>query len=152
MLKLGEAGQIERAREAMRNVEAHIREVIGSKPLIVEFDQLEIFGTPEETKVVYGKVKEDSEDYERIKEINGIIIQAMIDNKVIERKDLSHISLNRGRYEADKLHMTVMNSSFAMRDLLKQNTRTFNSTLILEKHPLKLESAIPSTIEISTRF
>ena len=42
--------------------------------LIIEFDKLEIFGTPEETRVVYMKIKEDTEQFELLREVNHILI------------------------------------------------------------------------------
>jgi 2'-5' RNA ligase len=93
MLDLHEAGMIERAREAMASVEPRLKEVlsINGGKLKLEFDELGIFGTPEETRVIFMKLKEDSQSFEVLKEINGILIQAMIDHKVVDRSKLSHI-------------------------------------------------------------
>ena len=51
--------------------------------LVVEFDKLEIFGTETETKVIYMRLKEETEQHELLKEVNGLLIQSMIDNGVI---------------------------------------------------------------------
>ena len=123
--------------------------------LIIEFDELEIFGTPEETRVVYMKLKEDTDQFELLREVNHIIIQSLVDHKVLERKDLSHIRLNpkTKRYESDKLHLTLLNSSFAIKDLMKDNKRTFNSKDVMDNHAdIKFVNASAKTIEISTRF
>ena len=65
MLPLSEAGQVERARGAVKECEDEVKAVIAERgikgKLLIEFDQLEIFGTPEETRVVYMKLKEDTE-------------------------------------------------------------------------------------------
>jgi hypothetical protein len=42
--------------------------------MIIEFDKLEIFGTPEETRVVYMKIKEDTDQFELLREVNHILI------------------------------------------------------------------------------
>jgi len=80
----------------------------------------------------------------------------MIDCKVIKRNELTHITLNKekGRYEPNKLHLTLLNSTFALKDLLKLGgPRTFDSTPILENHSnLNLPSADAVSIEISTRY
>lgn len=116
---------IERAREAMRIVEPKIKEVIRQRgkggKLVIDFDDLHYFGTPEECRVLYLKLKEDGDQLELLKEVNGLLIEAMIDHKVIARKDLSHITLNKQtkRYEANQLHLTLLNSTFALKDLMK---------------------------------
>ena len=59
----------------------------------------------------------------------------MIDHKVVDRKELSHTIMNREkqRYEANQVHLTFINSSFAMRDLLKKfKRRTFNGEPIID--------------------
>jgi hypothetical protein len=65
MLPLSEAGQVERARGAVKACEDEVKAVIAERgiqgKLLIEFDQLEIFGTREETRVVYMKLKEDTE-------------------------------------------------------------------------------------------
>jgi len=56
MLPLSEAGQVERARGAVKACEDEVKAVIAERgiqgKLLIEFDQLEIFGTREETRVV----------------------------------------------------------------------------------------------------
>ena len=42
--------------------------------MIIEFDKLEIFGTPDETRVVYMKIKEDTDQFELLREVNHILI------------------------------------------------------------------------------
>lgn len=76
----------------------------------------------------------------------------MLDHKVLERKDLSHITLNKGRYEVNKLHLTLLNSSFAFKDLLKIDKRNFDATPILQNHPFSITEARVNKIELSTRF
>jgi hypothetical protein len=79
----------------------------------------------------------------------------MIDHKVLERKDLSHIRLNpkTRRYECEQMHLTLLNSSFAIKDLIKENRRSFSSKEILENHGnIKFDNAYAKSIEISTRF
>ncbi len=76
----------------------------------------------------------------------------MIDHKVLERQELSHINLNKGRYEANQLHLTLVNSTFAIKQLIKLNTRHFDSTPILTNHPFSVSQAQVKTLELSTRF
>jgi hypothetical protein len=83
----------------------------------------------------------------------------MIDHKVLTRKQLIHIKLNKetGFYESEKLHLTLLNSTFAMKTLLHEfNKRTFDSTPVFENHPFESidfpQQAEAKTIELSTRF
>lgn len=83
----------------------------------------------------------------------------MIDHKVLNRKQLIHIKLNKetGMYESEKLHLTLLNSTFAMKILLHEyKKRTFDSTPVFENHPYESigmpEKAEARTIELSTRF
>ena len=76
----------------------------------------------------------------------------MLDHKVLERKELSHINLNKGRYEANQLHLTLVNSTFAIKELLKLNTKHFDGTPILTNHPFTISHGHFKTLELSTRF
>ena len=76
----------------------------------------------------------------------------MLDHKVLERKELSHINLNKGRYEANQLHLTLVNSTFAIKELLKLNTRHFDGTPIVTNHPFTVSDGQFKTLELSTRF
>ena len=80
----------------------------------------------------------------------------MIDSKVIKRNELTYINLNKekGRYEPNQLHLTLLNSSFALKDLLRNGgDRSFDSTAIIANHQnIELPSANAISIEISTRF
>jgi 2'-5' RNA ligase len=99
MLPLGEAGLLEKAREALRAVEPKIKELIKERgingKLIVEFDHLEIFGTIDETRVVYMKLKENSDQFELLKEINALLIESLLAFKALQRKNLTHVTLNK---------------------------------------------------------
>jgi len=70
---------------------------------------------------------------------------------------LSHVHFNKhkNRYELDQLHLTLVNSAFAMKDLLKKyGTRTFRGKEIIENDldKLNFEPQVIKTIELSTRF
>jgi 2'-5' RNA ligase len=47
---------------------------------MLNFEDLGFFGTEDETKVIYVKLNENDDQFELLKEINGILIQAMIDH------------------------------------------------------------------------
>lgn len=65
MLPLETEEQVEIAREAMRSVEEQIKKQISEfgkdGKLVVEFEDLHYFGKPDDTRVVYMKLKEDGE-------------------------------------------------------------------------------------------
>ena len=86
---------------------------------MIEFDGLGFFGKPNEAKVVYAKLKDKGPTHELLSEINDLLVRSMLKNNVIEENELSHLGLNpaTGRYELDQMHITLMNSTFAKRDL-----------------------------------
>ena len=58
----------------MRLCEGQVREIVRVRSMCIEFEGMDVFGTQEETKVVYMRLKEDSEGVETLREITGIII------------------------------------------------------------------------------
>ena len=86
---------------------------------MVEFEGIGSFGKPHDTKVIYAKLKDKGLTHDLLSEINDLLVRSMLKNKVIEEGELSHLSLNpaTGRYELDQMHITLMNSAFAKRDL-----------------------------------
>jgi 2'-5' RNA ligase len=69
---------VERARGAVKACENEVKAIIAERGIngrmIIEFDKLEIFGTPDETRVVYMKIKEDTDQFELLREVNHILI------------------------------------------------------------------------------
>lgn len=54
-----------------------------------------MFGNEEETKVIYYKINQNNEMFELLREINHILISTMLENKVLERHELSHARFNK---------------------------------------------------------
>eukprot|EP00347_Sterkiella_histriomuscorum_P013875 403363034 len=94
MLRLENEEQIEQARQAMKTVEVQIQTLInenGQKgKLMVEFDQLHYFGKPEDTRVIYLKLKEEGDQYQLLLNVVDILVRQMLESKVIP----SHMNLN----------------------------------------------------------
>ncbi|CDW84621.1 activating signal cointegrator 1 complex subunit 1-like [Stylonychia lemnae] len=161
MLTLQSEQEVELAREAMRSVEEYIQKLVVGRgqngKLFLEFDNLGYFGSLEETNVIHFELKEEGEQFELLKDVIHVLIKAMIDYKVIDKRDLSHIRFNSKtkRFENEKLHLTLINSSFGKKELMQNNNRyTFIGRPIIENHKsqLKASSASPNQIQLSTRF
>jgi len=95
-----------------------------------------MFGKPSNCKVIFMKLKEDTPSYEAVKQINHLIIQAMLAHEVLEKKELSHIRWNeeKKRYDAEQLHLTLMNAAFARDYLSKLGRRDFDATEVVKNH------------------
>ena len=51
--------------------------------LFIEFDELDLFGTEDETKVVYLKLKEDTASFKILKGIIDALVKIMISFEVV---------------------------------------------------------------------
>ena len=51
--------------------------------LFLEFDELDLFGTEDETKVVYLKLKEDTESFKILRGIIDVMVKIMISFEVV---------------------------------------------------------------------
>ena len=62
MLPLGEPGQVEKAIFALKSVEDTIKNLVKEQgvdgKLILEYEKLEYFGTPDDTRVIYMKPRD----------------------------------------------------------------------------------------------
>lgn len=131
MLELRTKGNVQEASKAL--VKAW-NEILENKilPVKLHMKGLEKFGKHDnKTNVVYGKLVED-EEYEKLVKISDIIIKAMIDAKVLEKSQLSHIRYipDCGIYRVDKFHMTVLNTKYKSMSKkgMEENECVFNST------------------------
>ena len=143
----------------MRNLEPQIQDLIKTRglngKLVIDFDGLEFFGSPENTTVIFMKLKESGPAYELLQDINHLLIQAALDNQILEKYELSHVRLNKKtqRYELDQLHCSLVNCSWGQGQLMKiRGRREFIGKEILENNlDLAFEPVVCDTIELSTR-
>ena len=59
--------------------------------LKLEFAGLDVFGTPENTRVIFMKLKENGSQYELLQDIVNIIIHSYLNNGIVEKHELQHI-------------------------------------------------------------
>ena len=85
-----------------------------NEELYLDFDQLEVFGTPHKSRVLY--TRPHITNSEKYKDIADIIISKLVENKFIteQMQANSHIFYNKqsDRYENQKPHVTLLNSTF----------------------------------------
>ena len=59
--------------------------------LKLEFAGLDVFGTPENTRVIFMKLKESGTQYELLQDIINLMIHIYLDNWIVEKHELQHI-------------------------------------------------------------
>ena len=60
--------------------------------MALDFGGLDIFGTPEKTRVIFMKLKEEGSQYELLLDITHVIISSCLNYGLIEFSELSHIN------------------------------------------------------------
>mmetsp|Transcript_32799 Transcript_32799/g.32023 ORF Transcript_32799/g.32023 Transcript_32799/m.32023 type:complete len:146 (+) Transcript_32799:148-585(+) len=135
MLPLGDFGQLYKAVEALKSVEEKIKALVASKgSLTLTFTPgVQYFGTEDQVRVIYKKL-EENDNYEMLLDIGHMLIEAMLAHKVIKKQDLCFIKFNNKtkRYEPDQLHLTLLNATFSLKDLMKNGKKVFNGKEIIE--------------------
>ena len=83
--------------------------------LNLEFSGLDVFGTPENTRVIYMKLKESGPQYELLQDIVNLIVHSFMDNQMLEKHELTHIRYDYKKqyYSVDQFHLSLVNASWA---------------------------------------
>ena len=84
-------------------------------------------------------------------------MDTLLKEKVLFYRDLSHIHFNKEtqKYEQNKYHLTLMNSTFASKQLIEMHgDRSFKGAEIIANHLATIapEPTVVDTIELSTRY
>jgi 2'-5' RNA ligase len=156
MLPLDSEEKVEKARKVLEAVEPKIKELFASKGLDpakgleLEFEGLKSFGVEDKTRVVYMKLKETGDAFERVRDLIDLLVKECLEQEVLQKQELSHCNYNKqsARYELEQLHLTIVNASWA-------GARFFPGQKLLEEFgegkfvfpPIRCES-----LQISTRF
>jgi hypothetical protein len=123
MLPLETEEQVEACRTVMKTIAPEIQNMIAERgengKLFVEFDGLDFFGSHENTRVIYMKMKEIGPQFDLLKDIVHVIIKNLIDNQILEKHELSHIKWKDGKYFLEQYHLSLVNSSWGQNQLLK---------------------------------
>ncbi|TNV76857.1 hypothetical protein FGO68_gene1387 [Halteria grandinella] len=155
MLPLESPDQLQNAIIAFKSVENTIKEIKRKLSLKMQdphlaFHSLQFMGKPSKARVVYYDLDVESPWYEALKDAIDILIRAMLKFDVLQESELSHIFFNEetGRYENEKLHVTLMNSTFT-------KSKGIDLVPIIEDGLMEEAYWDPITvgrIDISTRF
>ena len=130
---------------ALQQVEKKIKSLIlnlgREGKLILDFPCTQTMGPIHKARTVY--LEPDAKSIYLLKQISGVLIQAMLDHEVLSEDELSHVIYNQdeGRFENEVLHCTLMNCNFAKQRSLDAR----------DIPPFQLLGVAPTTIEISTR-
>ena len=62
---------------------------------MLEFDNLSYFGSPENTTVIFMKIKESGPQFELLQDILHLMIKSSLDNQILEKYELSHVKFNK---------------------------------------------------------
>jgi hypothetical protein len=142
LLQLKNKEQLSLAQKLISESEKEINELTENFPITLDFDQFELMGTPNKTRVFYTRPDPNHESTEKTKDIIDILIRKLVDNQLLTKEMLqySNISYNVAteRYENQKLHVTLLNSTFLYRQMKKMNKNEtikpyFNGQYILKK-------------------
>jgi activating signal cointegrator complex subunit 1 len=124
LLELKNNNEINKVKKILKEIiQPEIKELVKENEIYSFFDTFEVFGKPHESRVLYAKPK--NSDSDKLFDILDILFSNLVENKILNKDALqySDIAVNEktDRYEKDKLHMTIMNSTFAVRENLKNN-------------------------------
>lgn len=161
MLPLEKEGKLDGAKKVLSQCEDQIKEMIKTRgvngKLAIEYSGVGHFGTPEATTVIYLQIKEEGAQFELLKDIQHLLVDTLLKEKVVFFRDLSHIHFNKEtqKYEQNKYHLTLMNSTFASKQLIEiHGDRTFKGAEIIANNlsTIAPEPSVADTIELSTRY
>ena len=76
----------------MRTIEPTVQEMIEQRgengKLKLSFDELDLFGSPENARVIFMKLKEEGEQYELLQDIINIVITKSLEFDLLEKYEL----------------------------------------------------------------
>jgi len=129
MLELKNNNEINKLKKILKeNILPEILEFTQKEEIYSILDSFEVFGNPHESRVLYAKPRNNESN--KFYNLLDILFSNLVENNVLN-KDLlqfSNIIFNEksNRYEKEKVHLTIMNSTFAMRENIKNNSNTIN--------------------------
>ena len=143
LFQLKNKEQIALVEKLIKESESEINEITQNISLALNFDQFDMMGDQKKTRVLYTKPDSDrNESTEKIKDIIDVLLTKFIKNDILTKEMLkySNIAYNQitERYENQKLHVTLLNITFLLRELSKNNKEDnykpyFNGQNILKK-------------------
>lgn len=129
LFRLDNNKQLDTVNQLIKEAEDSIKKILNGSPLYIDFDQLEIMGSQNKTRVLY--TRPHLTNSEKLRDVIDILLNKFIDNNIIteEMRKSSFIFFNdvSERYENEKLHLTLLNSTFLMRQTLNKDNSTADS-------------------------
>ncbi|XP_046446258.1 activating signal cointegrator 1 complex subunit 1-like [Daphnia pulex] len=129
------------AAQSLQNCKSRIRDIIGSAPIEIEIRGVEYMNDdPSKVDVLYGRCIENSG---RLQQLADVVVNSLEADGLLDRQ-----------YERVKLHATLMNSLFKVKDDSEENVRsTFNAKPILENwKDYSFGSVTVDDIHLSQRY
>ena len=87
-LTLEDESRVEQARQMMKSIEPQVKDMIAKRgkngKLTLSFDGLDMFGTPENTRVIFMKLMENGDQFQLLQDINHLIIKSALEQNLIE--------------------------------------------------------------------
>lgn len=130
MLELKSKQQVEKLQKVFKDVITPLmKDLIKEEDHVyTSLDSFEVFGKSHQSRVLYAKPKYSEQS--KFLDILDIILSTLVENKFLNDDNLKslNITLNQNiqRYEKEKLHLTLMNSTFDFRENAKENNNLIN--------------------------
>jgi activating signal cointegrator complex subunit 1 len=132
LFKIDDNKSINLLEKIIKESEEEVQKILDGSPLYLEFDQLEIMGNPNKTRVLY--TRPHATNSEKFKDILDIYLNKFIESGLIteDMKNAVYIYFNEasGRYENRQTHVTLMNSTFLIRQGLSNQLGRQDSHLM----------------------
>ena len=114
--------KIKSAERMLSHCQGEIQEMIRERgmngTIQLEFDSLDMIGTPGFTGMVYMKVKESGPQYELLQDIANLLVKTVIDEEIMPLESLQDnfkFDKETGRYNVNGLRLALMDRSLCMR-------------------------------------
>jgi hypothetical protein len=134
VLDLGDQEKIDLVHQLIESIKPELKKISDGN-IKFNFDGYDTLTSTQKARVIYAKMKRDS-NYYKITEIIHLIIKTLVDNGIVKKEQFrdKHINYKNGRYSIT-LHMTLLNCFFLNKILKKRwekQVESINATDIFE--------------------
>lgn len=155
LLELKNTNEVNKVKKILKEqIQPEINEFVKDNEIYSFFDTFEVFGKPHESRVLYAKPKNGDSD--KLFDVLDILFSSLFENKILSKDAMqySNIKVNdkTDRLEKEKLHLTIMNSTFAVRENLKNNTGNVTIQDLISGGKQKKENNFFNGMRIIRRF
>jgi hypothetical protein len=117
LLEIKSEKDLNNLKKLIENLKPILNEILLGEDVYFHFESLEVFGKPHDSKVMYSKPKINESN--KIFDILDLIYSNLVEKNFLQKDQMrfSNILFNdeNQRYEKEKLHITLMNTSFLNR-------------------------------------